>query len=236
VLPTIGIDQRDTHRLIPVQFADDGASVLTRLTDDQKTLDGIFELDNATNDRLLAESGLAPGMDVRELVFGIPSYRIINATFCHPAPGGSRFNSSDRGAWYAGFELETSQAEVAYHRQLWLQETAWDEDERTEYIDYLADFRAEFHDLRGSTDHQDSLDPNSYRASQMLAAGLLRTGSAGIVYPCVRRKGGTCIACFRPVLVINVRKGGIFEFVFKDSNSKPVVTPVVRPVQSSSSG
>src|SRR5215470_8180869 len=146
--PTSPIDQRDTHRLIPAQYADGGISVLARLTDDPQTLEGVFELDNATNDRLLAESRLAPGIDMRELVFGIPSYRIINAAFCHPAPEGSRFSSSDRGAWYAGFELETAQAEVAYHRRLWLQETAWEEDERTEYIDYLADFRAEFHDLR----------------------------------------------------------------------------------------
>ena len=35
--------------------------MLTRLTDDGDLLEGIFELDNATNDRLLAESGLLPG-------------------------------------------------------------------------------------------------------------------------------------------------------------------------------
>ena len=139
---TVQVDQRDTHRLIPAQYAEGGASVLTRLSDDGDLLDGIFELDNATNDRLLAESGLLPGIDARELVFGIPSYRIINAAFCHPAPDGSRFNSADRGAWYAGFELETSQAEVAYHKQLWLQETDWNEEEIAEYVDYHADFRA----------------------------------------------------------------------------------------------
>ena len=96
--PTSPIDQRDTHRLIPAQYADGGVSVLARLTDDPEILEGIFELDNATNDRLLAESRLAPGIDERELVFGIPSYRIINAAFCHPSPSGSRFNSPDRGA------------------------------------------------------------------------------------------------------------------------------------------
>jgi len=225
------VDQRDTHRLIPAQFADGGASVLTRLTADQRTLEGIFELDNATNDRLLAESELLPGVDARELVFGIPSYRIINAAFCHSAPAGSRFNSPDRGAWYAGFELETSQTEIAYHRQLWLRETAWDEEESSDYLDYLADFRAEFHDLRvndlrdndlrGSSDQADALSPVSYAASQSLAAQLLQLGSAGILYPSVRRPGGTCIACFRPVLVTNVRKGDTFTFVFPDSHAPP---------------
>ena len=223
MLGTTPIDQRDTHRLIPAQFAEGGASVLTRLTDDPKTLEGIFELDNATNDRLLAESRLSPGVDERELVFGIPSYRVINAAFCHPLPIGSRFNSADRGAWYASFELESAQAEVAYHRRLWLRETAWEEEDTADYLDYLADFRAEFHDLRASKEYADCLSPTSYVASQVLAAQLLELGSAGIVYPCVRRTDGTCIACFRPVLVTNVRKGSIFTFVFPDSRSAPTI-------------
>jgi len=220
---TIFIDQRDTHRLIPAQYADGGVSVLARLTDDPKTLQDIFELDNATNDRLLAESCLLPGIDQRELVFGIPSYRIINATFCHPAPAGSRFNSSDRGAWYSGFELQTSQAEIIYHRQLWLRETAWEEEDSADYLDYLADFRADFHDLRATTEFAECLSPTSYAASQALAGQLLELGSAGIVYPSVRRARGTCLACFRPVLVTNVRKGYVYTFVFKDSRTPPTI-------------
>lgn len=228
MLSTTLIDRRDTHRLIPAQYADGGVSVLSRLTDDDDTLEGIFELDNATNDRLLAESRLAPGIDERELVFGIPSYRIINAAFCHPAPGGSRFNSPDRGAWYASFELRTSQDEVAYHRQLWLQETKWGEEDTAEYCDFLADFRTEFHDLRDSSQSQTKeyaacLSPTSYGASQALAAQLLELGSAGIVYPSVRRSGGTCIACFRPVLVTNVRKGYLYSITFVDFKTPPTI-------------
>ena len=79
--PSRQVDQRDTHRLIPAQFADGGTTVLTRLTKNDNLLDGIIELDNATNDRLWAESGRAPGIGERELVFGISSYRIINAAF-----------------------------------------------------------------------------------------------------------------------------------------------------------
>lgn len=225
MLSTSPIDQRDTHRLIPAQFADGGVSVLARLTNDRAILDGIFELDNATNDRLIAESRLSPGVDERELVFGIPSYRIINAAFCHPSPTGSRFNSADRGAWYASFELKTSQVEVGYHRQLWLKETAWNEEDRSDYLDYLADFRAEFHDLRNSTEHADSLSATSYVASQALGAELLQLGSAGIVYPSVRHRGGTCIACFRPVLVTNVRQAGTYTFVFADFRSQPTIRP-----------
>jgi hypothetical protein len=208
--------------------------VLTRLTLDPKILEGIFELDNATNDRLLAESRLAPGIDERELVFGILSYRIIDAAFCHPSPIGSRFNSADRGAWYASFELETSQAEVAYHRRWWLQETAWEEEDIADYLDYLADFRAEFHDLRSTAlratspgwEYAECLSPTSYTASQALASQLLELGSAGIVYPCVRRTGGACISCFRPLLVTNVRQGSVFTFVFRNSHTAPTIRTV----------
>ncbi len=223
MLRTCEVDRRDTHRLIPAQFADEGASVLARLTDDEETLNRVFELDNATNDRLLGESGRLPGIDARELVFGIPAYRIINAAFCHPAPQGSRFNSPDRGAWYAGFELETAQAEVAYHRRLWLRETTWEEEDVCDYLDYLADFHAQFHDLRGAEEHADCLAMDDYTASQALAAQLLKQGSAGIVYPSVRRWGGTCLVCFRPVLVTNVRQGDTFTFTLPVEELPPKI-------------
>jgi hypothetical protein len=223
-LPNITeIDQRGSHRLIPAQYADDGASVLTRLSDDDEVLDGIFELDNATNDRLLAESGKLPGVDARELVFGIPSYRIINAAFCHAIPNGSRFSSAERGTWYASFDLATSQAEAAYHRRLWLKEINWHEEDVSDYVDYLADFHAEFHDIRGAKEFRDCLSPDSYVASQKLGLQLLQLGSAGVVYPSVRREGGTCIGCFRPVLVTNVRKGKSFTFTFANSQSEPKI-------------
>ena len=221
--PTSFVDRRDTHRLIPAQFADGGVSVLSRLSDNPHILEGIFELDNATNDRVLAESRQAPGIDERELVFGIPSYRIINAAFCHPSPTGSRFNSADRGAWYASFELKTSHAEVAYHRRLWLEETKWEEEDESDYLDYLADFRSEFHDLRGSQEYGDCLSPNSYSSSQKLGAQLLELGSSGVVYPSVRYAGGTCIGCFRPVLVTNVRKGHVYTFTFKGFRTQPSI-------------
>jgi hypothetical protein len=65
--------------------------------------------------------------------------------------------------------------------------------------------------------------PVSYAASQALRAQLLELGSSGIVCPSVRRPGGTCIACFRPVLVTNVRKGDTFTFVFPDSRTAPTI-------------
>jgi RES domain-containing protein len=210
-LPPISlIRQYDTHRLIPAKYSEGGESVLVRVADSDDDLAKIFNLDNATNDRLLAEGGLLPGIGIHELVFGVPYYRIVNAAFCHAHPLGSRFNAPDRGAWYAAFELETAQAEVAFHKWQELVEVNWLEEEVT-YDDYLADFSADFHDVRGD-DFRECLDPENYVASQELAQQLLAAGSLGIVYPSVRKPKGTCIGCFRPALVINVRKAGAYDF------------------------
>lgn len=208
------VRQYDTSRLVPTRLADE--TVLARIADDGPHLKDIFELDHATNDRLLAENALAAGIASHELVFGVPYFRIVNAAFCHPHPAGSRFNGPDRGAWYAAFELETAQAEVAHHKWLELVETQWLEETAT-YVEYRADFSADFHDLRGEAGFEKCLDPVSYVASQRLAEDLLAAGSLGVVYPSVRKAGGTCVACFRPVVVGNARKGATFRFRWSGS-------------------
>jgi RES domain-containing protein len=204
------VRQYDTHRLIPSKYSARGQSVLTRIAEDDD-LQIIFDLDNATNDRLLAENSLLPGIGIHELVFGVPYYRMVNAAFCHAHPLGSRFNSPDRGAWYAAFELDTAQAEVAYHKWLELVEVNW-LTETVAYDDYLADFSAEFHDLRGTGEFGTCLNPDRYVESQGLAQQLLDAGSLGAVYPSVRRPEGTCLVCFRPALVTNVRKSKTYSF------------------------
>lgn len=221
--PTSLVRRYDTHRLIPAKYSEGGDSVLVRVAAGDADLPQIFDLDSATNDRLLAENGLLPGIGVHELVFGVPNYRIVNAAFCHAHPLGSRFNAPDRGAWYAAFELATAQAEIAYHKWRELVEVNWLEEEAI-YDDYLADFSADFHDIRGVADFQRCLDPDSYIASQDLAQLLLGTGSLGIVYPSVRKPAGTCLACFRPALVANVRKGGAYLFRW-DGEPTPTVAP-----------
>ncbi|MBK6973004.1 MAG: RES family NAD+ phosphorylase [Sterolibacteriaceae bacterium] len=205
------VRRNNTHRLIPSAYGDDGNSVLAGIADDDAHLGDIVDLDNASNDRLLAENELLSGIGGHELLYGVPYCSIVNASFTHPHPLGSRFNGPERGAWYAAFEVRTAQAEVAFHKAVQLAEVGRFEDEVT-LDDYLADFSAEFHDIRDAPDCADCLDPGSYVRSQALAARLLEAGSLGIVYPSVRRPGGTCLACFRPVLVMNVRKGSTFRF------------------------
>ncbi len=216
------VRQDDTHRLISSRYGDE--SVLARLANNEEQLEKIFELDGATNDRLLGEANLLPGISVHELLFGVAYAHIVNAAFTHAHPLGSRFNGPDRGAWYAAFELQTAQAEVAFHKAQELLEINWTEPETFTFDDYLADFRAELHDIRSDAAFAECLSPTSYTKSQALARELLASGSAGIVYPSGRRSGGTCIACFRPALVTNVRKGGRSTVVFARAGATPVIS------------
>lgn len=218
------VRRNDTHRLIPSKYSEGGASVLARIADDDAHLQDIFDLDAATNDRLLAENDLLPGIGIHELVFGVPHYRIVNAAFCHAHPLGSRFNGPDRGAWYAAFELATSQAEVAFHKSIELAEVDWFDEEMT-YDDYLADFSSELHDIRDAPAFAGCLAADSYVASQGLAEQLLDAGSLGVIYPSVRRKGGTCVACFRPALVMNVRKHATYRFVWS-GRAAPAISQI----------
>jgi RES domain len=64
-----------------------------------------------------------------------------------------------------------------------------------------------------------------------LAGELLEGGSAGIVYPSVRHKGGTCIACLRPALVNNVRKGSSISITFENALAAPEFSDLKKSIK-----
>ena len=199
----------DTCRLVPTRFPPVG--ILDEVAS-PADLELMFELESWTNDRIAAELGLLHRVPVSEWVVGRPMASVIMAPFCHPRPGGGRFNGADRGAWYAGFQLETAHAEVVYHRTVELLEIGVLET-RIQMRLYKADFEDEFHDVRAHRKmYQPLYDPLSYTASQSFGQALRHGGSNGILYRSVRHEGGECIACFRPTLVRNVRAGDHFEY------------------------
>ena len=191
---TTTLHHDDTHRLIPTRYLPGDVSVLSRLAASRRDLDDLAELEGATNDRLIGEVNRLPGISVHELVFGVPNFHIVNASFTHAAPSGSRFNSSDRGAWYAAFALETAHTEVGYHFGEELREIpSWKEPESRTYRDYLADFRADFHDLRGDSGERSF--SRSYELCCVAGAGTHasqpRIGGSG-VSECEARRGDLC--------------------------------------------
>ena len=217
--PLTLLRQFDTCRLIPSRFADLEDSVLAPLSSDDKVLADLFDLDNATNERLRGEYGSLPGIGVDELVFGVPNFRIVNAAYTYPRPEGSRFNDGERGAWYCAFEIATALAEIVFHKTVEYQEIGRFND-TVSYQVMLSDFSGTFHDLRAvaaDPAFAAALAPDSYIASQALAAHLLELGSMGIIFPSVRLAGGTNLACFRPALVGNARKGGAWRLTWNGS-------------------
>jgi hypothetical protein len=205
-------EQAGTHRLIPAKYGRE--SVLESLPLPAHVLADLSELDAATNERRIAERGGIAAIGPGELLFGVPEAQIVNAAFTHPGPFGGRFHGPHRGAWYAGFELETSVAEVAFHKRRFLAEARIEGQHAFDYAEFLADFSGPFHTL-DDAEKKNCLDPapvpQCYSAPQALAHKLLFEGSNGIVYPSVRRPSGTCIACFRPALVFYPRRGNEYR-------------------------
>ena len=54
-----------------------------------------------------------------------------------------------------------------------------------------------------------------YPEGQDLAARLRREGSRGLVYPSVRAPGGTCLVCFEPGAIQNVRPGASWDLLWE---------------------
>ena len=206
--PEIQITRRATARLIPARYPSVG-------TLDQiaapRDLDAIFELEGWTNDRISNDLGVLHTIPRNEWVVGAPMATVVMAAYCHPRPGGGRFNDESRGAWYAAFSLGTAHAEAIHARTRELEEIGGWFETAMQMAAYLADFNAEFHDLRGKRFVR-YLNPDDYSASQRLAQQLVDAGAKGVVFPSVRDRGGTCLACFRPQLVRNVRQGAFYEY------------------------
>jgi hypothetical protein len=200
--------------------------VLAGIADTEQMLEDIVLLDGATNDRIQGERQGLMGISTYELVYGIPNAHIVNAAFTHTNEAGSRFNDQTRGAWYAADEIETSIAEVTYHKARRLAEIIVPElaggrpdEDVSSYDDWLADFHSDFHVLEPALKFRDCLRPEPvprcYTASQQMARRLLDMQSNGLVYRGVRRKGSRCLVCFRPALVYHPRRGARLEIRFQ---------------------
>jgi hypothetical protein len=220
--PTFNLTQRDTVRLISTGRLKE--SVLLPLAANHGALEDLAALESATNGRLVAQETGLPQLDPRELVRA--GFTFINAAFTHTRPGGNRFNDDDRGAWYCAFDADTAIGEVSYHLTRELEAVGRFENV-TDYGELIADFFGPFHDLRDVDVEVDPVlhkDPTiAYPAGQSLARQLrIDHSSNGIIYPSIRHAKGTCLVCFRPDLVQNLRQGGIWRLEWQG-----VPTPTV---------
>jgi hypothetical protein len=206
----VHIAQKDTHRLIRSRYPPVGILDLVARPSD---LRAITELEGWTNDRISSELGLIQNIPEDEWALGVPNANAIMAAFCHPHPRGGRFSDNTRGAWYAGFSIETAFRETIHHLTAELDEIGVF-DTFVDMREYLSDFDADFHDLRPSPDFDGCHDPDDYSQGQALGRELLDRGSNGVIYRSVRDAGAHCLACFRPKQILNVRQARHFRYTW----------------------
>lgn len=205
--------------------------VLAPLVDDEAELAAITNLEMLTNARVRAQQHqVALDVDPAELLSESQTkygWTYVNAAFCYTRAGGNRFNGPERGAWYACFDVATSQAEVAFHLTRELEATNCFVNE-TDYAELFADFIGPYHDARGLPAREGVLhrDPAvGYPEGQRLAAGLRSQDANGLLYRSVRRKSGTCLACFKPICVQNVTQGGLWRLAWRGSRTPEIYRP-----------
>ena len=180
----------------------------------------LAEIEGGTSARLNAQSTLSA-------VFpsGRPHANFVNAAFAYWRPRErNRFNDAGFGAWYAAFEVETAIAEVTFHigREL---ERVRDWHATVEWSEMWASFAGAFVDLRGVEPRPVCLDPDiavGYAAGNVVAREVREAGHNGIIYPSVRRAGGTCLVALWPHVVQSVAQGGVIRAVW-DGASVPAV-------------
>ena len=167
--------------------------------------DALYRLESMTNPRIRDEIGELSLVPLGDRVAG-PNASVVMAPFTHLSPFGTRFTDGSFGAYYAAESIDTAIAETRFHRETFLRATLQPPME-IEMRCYLADVACEMHDLRGrGRELPGVFDPASYAESQKLGRKLRNAGSNGIAFDSVRRRGGECVAVFRPRLVQNVRQ------------------------------
>ena len=201
------VSARRTVRLI--SNANHKPPVLETLVSSYGARAHLEALESVTSARQNVQQKGIPGLAPEALASGY-GFTYINAALAYTRPYGNRFNPPGWGAWYCAFDCETSLQEVAFHLTRALQAAGGDFDNETRYIELLADFEADFVDLRHQNPMPDCLHPDTsigYPAGQELADQVRQSGHNGIVYPSARHEAGVCLAAFWPGLIQNFQQG-----------------------------
>jgi hypothetical protein len=201
-IPIAAVNWRPCYRVVPSRFPPVG---LFDAVADPDDLEGVFQIEAMTNDRLRDEAGDMSLVPPDDRVSG-PGTTPIMAAFTHLNVEGDRFTDGSYGVFYASRDLDTAVAETRHHRVRFLMAT----NEPAQELDmrvYAVDLNAAVHDIRGmQASHAGWYHPTSYAMSQELARSLRENGSNGIAYASVRQAGGECVAVFRPRLLSNCRQ------------------------------
>lgn len=171
----------------------------------------LIAAEQKTNPRLMESIGTLDLVPPARRVSG-PGASYLMAPFTHISHDRpSRFSDGGYGVLYIGDRFETALFETAFHHARFMAATGEAPGWTSQFREIVLDVSAPLHDLRGSG-HDDVLAPDDYGAAQVLGARLRASGSEGIVYPSVRRPGGTCVGLFHPDLARNPVQGRHLDY------------------------
>jgi RES domain len=215
---------KPAYRLIPSRFPPIGAFDTVATTAD---LEAVMILEGWTNDRLVAHR--LARLPTAEWVFGRANASVIMASFLHVAPGGSRFNTADLGAWYAAATVATAAAEVGHHLRREAVDCRIAEIVR-DFRCYVATLDGAYADIRGQQAVMAGIyASDSYRASQAFGEELRKGGEAGILYDSLRHAGGRNTASFRPSLVGEVTQADHYRITARGAERRIDVRRLTGP-------
>lgn len=173
----------------------------------------LLSAEQKTNPRLMENIGnldlIPPGRRV-----GGAGATYLMAPFCHVSPERkSRFSDGSFGVLYAGRVFDVALRETIYHHERFMARTKEAPGWTSQFREIIMDIDARLRDLRNpAPDQLQTLDPDNYAVSQILAKQLRNIGSNGLVYASVRHKGGECVGLFYPDLATNVVQGRHLDY------------------------
>ena len=156
---------------------------------------------------LVAPSELSTLMAFLEETVGLrdePTW--ADRPFRAPNPGGSRFSDGNFGVFYAGLDMATCLAEMAYHQKIQML-LSRAPGMRIHFIGLRAKASGDFLDVRHGHDRLHR--PRSYADSRVFAVRAWKAGADGIAYRSVRRPGGECLAVFKRTCIGSCAKAGL---------------------------
>jgi hypothetical protein len=198
------------YRLIPSQFPPIGLFDTVATAAD---LAAVMELVGWTNDRLVADR--IARLPQAEWVVGVPNASIVMAAFLHVAPGGTRFNGPELGAWYASDDLRTAAAEVGHHLRRETVARAKATMTRT-YRAYATTLLGDYLDIRGQRAARPEVYASDrYDAAQKFGEQVRASGGAGLLYDSLRRRAGSNVVAHRPRNITDIVQTDHFEITVK---------------------
>jgi hypothetical protein len=173
----------------------------------------LISAEQKTNPRLMETLGALDLLPPARRVGG-PGATYLMAPFTHVSRDRpNRFTDGSYGVLYVAERFETALLETMHHHACFMARTHEAPGWTSQFRELVLDVDASVHDLRGAESALARvLDPDDYRESQALAAGLRAAGSDGVVYPSQRDAGGQCIGLFYPDCAGNVIQGRHLDY------------------------